>query len=274
MDADDSWGIIIVVVGVLILFGAFLLAPWVELKLYGVPGSDITIYRVVCSNNASSMSDCSNPQALGRIAYKINANNRTVVEWEPDDTPAGTLVTYQTYTDCSIVDVGNWSCAYPEGGNFGFNSGHFFRIDWETVGEYFLYVSGSQWQSVRKPEVSTTPPLSGDVSPETTTSVTSTLPTQVGACDKTAAAGIGYRVEGNPNSGSAIQYTDGGTQVSYDTIQGVVDSQVGDQVKLCLVSIPMNCPPGDNRGRVYQATNLRTGESWAAQDYSHSCGGA
>ena len=109
---------------------------------------------------------------------------------------------------------------------------------------------------------------------------TGVLPTVVGQCDGTIISQIGTRLTdgstGNPilGTGSAIWYADGGRQISYNTIQGVTDSQVGDRVNLCLVSVPTNCPPGDNRGRVYQATNLRTGGSWEAPDAEHSCGGA
>ena len=39
-------------------------------------------------------------------------------------------------------------------------------------------------------------------------------------------------------------------------------------------SVPENCPPGDDRGKIYKATNLRTNESWEAPDSQHSCGGA
>jgi hypothetical protein len=109
---------------------------------------------------------------------------------------------------------------------------------------------------------------------------TGILPTVVGQCDGTTNTQIGTRLTdgstGNPipGTGSAIWYADGGYQVSYDTVQGIADSQIGDHVNLCLVSIPTNCPIGDNRGRVYQATNLRTGENWEASDAEHSCGGA
>lgn len=106
------------------------------------------------------------------------------------------------------------------------------------------------------------------------------LPSVVGQCDSTTVTQIGTRLtDGStgspiPGSGSAIWYRDGGYQVSYDSIQGVTDSQIGDHINLCLVSIPTNCPAGDNRGRVYQATNLRTNENWEASDAEHSCGGA
>ena len=99
------------------------------------------------------------------------------------------------------------------------------------------------------------------------------LPTEIGACSETTIEDIGYRL-GDPDSGSAISYANGGVQVSYDTIPEIHRSRVGDPVRLCLVSIPEDCPPGDERGKVYSATNLRTGESWEAPDSQHSCGGA
>ena len=99
------------------------------------------------------------------------------------------------------------------------------------------------------------------------------LPTEIGECSETTIEDIGYRL-GDPDSGSAISYANGGVQVSYDTIPEIHRSRVGDPVKLCLVSIPEDCPPGDDRGKVYSASNLRTGESWEAPDSQHSCGGA
>jgi hypothetical protein len=99
------------------------------------------------------------------------------------------------------------------------------------------------------------------------------LPTTVGACSETTVKTIGHRLQ-SPDSGSVVQYANSGVQISYDIIAPIHRSRVGDKVKLCLVSIPENCPPGDDRGRIYKATNLRTGESWEAPDSQHSCGGA
>jgi len=110
--------------------------------------------------------------------------------------------------------------------------------------------------------------------------VSGSVPIVVGQCSKTTVKEIGTRLtdgttgQNITGSGSAINYTNGVYQVSYDTIQGIEDSQVGDAVNLCLVSIPTDCPVGDDRGKVYSATNSRTGESWQAQDSGHSCGGA
>ncbi len=105
------------------------------------------------------------------------------------------------------------------------------------------------------------------------TALAEELPTEIGQCSETTIEDIGYRL-GDPDSGSAISYANGGGQVSYDTIPEIHRSRVGDPVKLCLVSLPEDCPPGDDRGKVYSATNLRTGESWQAPDSQHSCGGA
>ncbi|HZL00125.1 MAG TPA: DUF2939 domain-containing protein [Caulobacteraceae bacterium] len=93
-------------------------------------------------------------------------------------------------------------------------------------------------------------------------------------CSNTRVSQVGSRLEGMPDSGSAIQYENGKSQVSYDTVPGIADARVGDRVRLCLVSRPQNCPPGDDRGAVWRATDLRNGETWSEADSEHSCGGA
>lgn len=105
------------------------------------------------------------------------------------------------------------------------------------------------------------------------------LPTKVGQCAITKVAKVENRLRGEngpfiSGSGSVIRYTDGGLQVSYDQISAIDNSIPGDQVKLCLESMPENCPSGDERGKVYSALNLRTNKSWQAPDSEHSCGGA
>jgi hypothetical protein len=106
------------------------------------------------------------------------------------------------------------------------------------------------------------------------------MPKYVGQCDGTRVAKIGTRLmDGStgkpmPGSGSAIDFVNGGYQVSYDQIPAVDGSRPGDPVKICLVSIPKGCPPGDKRGRMYHTTNLRTRGDWTLPDSEHSCGGA
>lgn len=101
-----------------------------------------------------------------------------------------------------------------------------------------------------------------------------TLPTHVGECSRTKLSNVGYRFDGESESGTALAYENGAQQISYDTIKESAGSSVGDDVYVCLVSIPEDCPPGDDRGKVYSTINIKTGKTWTAQDSQHSCGGA
>lgn len=100
------------------------------------------------------------------------------------------------------------------------------------------------------------------------------LPTAIGACAETTVATVGPRLEGVADGGSVVSYANGGVQISYDTIPAMMHSRPGDTVRLCLTFVPQDCPPGDDRGKIYKATNLRTNEVWEAPDSQHSCGGA
>jgi hypothetical protein len=106
------------------------------------------------------------------------------------------------------------------------------------------------------------------------------LPVRIGACVETTIRSVETRlVDGSNNkpiagSGSAVRFTNGGYQVSYDTVPAIERSRRGDPVRMCLVSIPRDCPKGDTRGREYRTTNLRTGQTWRLPDSEHSCGGA
>jgi hypothetical protein len=104
--------------------------------------------------------------------------------------------------------------------------------------------------------------------------VASDLPTRIGQCVETRVREIANRLDNTPGSGSAISFVNGGYQVSYDQVPQVDRSRVGDLVTMCLVRIPKDCPPGDNRGREYRTLNKRTGQSWTLPDAEHGCGGA
>ncbi|CAL78174.1 hypothetical protein BRADO4431 [Bradyrhizobium sp. ORS 278] len=108
-------------------------------------------------------------------------------------------------------------------------------------------------------------------------------PTKIGECAERTIASISTRfnekLPSRPprpgkDGGSFVQYTSKHTQVSYDWSAVLAHSKIGDRVRMCLVSIPKDCPPGDDRGRVYETTNLRTNESWTMPDDPHMCGGA
>jgi hypothetical protein len=106
------------------------------------------------------------------------------------------------------------------------------------------------------------------------------LPTKLGQCIDTTIKSVGNRLEDGatnkpmPGSGNAISFANGGYQVSYEQVPAVDSSRPGDPVRMCLASIPQGCPPGDDRGREYKTTNLRTHRSWNLPDAEHSCGGA
>ena len=100
------------------------------------------------------------------------------------------------------------------------------------------------------------------------------VPKRVGDCVTTTVKETSSRLEGVPDSGSAIEYSDGLYQVSYEIVPGIAHSRHGDRIKLCLKELPDECPPGDDRGKVYHAINLHTHKSWDASDSEHSCGGA
>lgn len=102
------------------------------------------------------------------------------------------------------------------------------------------------------------------------------LPTIIGQCSRTTIDDIGGRLmsDSNFSSGTSVSFSNGGYQVSYESESAIISSHVGDPVTMCLESIPENCPPGDERGKIYKTTNDRTGLSWTLADSQHGCGGA
>jgi hypothetical protein len=100
------------------------------------------------------------------------------------------------------------------------------------------------------------------------------IPLQRGECVQTKIEQVTTRLDKTPGSGTALIFTNGLYQVSYEQLPQVDRSRPGDPVTLCLISIPSNCPPGDDRGRVYHAINHRTHAVWELPDSEHMCGGA
>ncbi len=98
--------------------------------------------------------------------------------------------------------------------------------------------------------------------------------TKVGECLNTTISSIDHRIPGDDSTGPAVEFANKLYQVDYNPQPNVTSSVVGDPVKICLVSIPQDCPPGDSRGYEYTTTNLRTNLSWTMYDDQHLCGGA
>jgi hypothetical protein len=105
-------------------------------------------------------------------------------------------------------------------------------------------------------------------------------PTQVGKCADTFIQRISTRLGGSLTEtqieglGSSVKLTNGIYLVSYDNIKQLRVARPQDKVKVCLIEIPENCPPGDNRGRVYGLLNYRTNGYIEMPDSQHRCGGA
>ncbi len=104
-------------------------------------------------------------------------------------------------------------------------------------------------------------------------------PTKVGQCSNTFVARVATRLvdENNlpaPGSGTSIVLTNGIYLVSYDTVVAAEASKPGHKVKLCIDSLPQDCPLGDDRGKIYSVTNYMTGGRFTLPDSQHFCGGA
>ena len=114
------------------------------------------------------------------------------------------------------------------------------------------------------------------------TSVHAAPPAKVGACAQTSIKSITTRFgeklvkprQGDVDTGTSVVTANGVYGVSYEFVPAVAASRVGDRVMTCLASVPKGCPKGDDRGKMYTTTNLRTQESWTLPDSQHMCGGA
>ena len=91
-------------------------------------------------------------------------------------------------------------------------------------------------------------------------------PTVPGQCIATTITTLSHRFDDDPSSGSFVEYATGTIGVEYDEIPEVGRAKVGDKVELCLVSLPEDCPAGDERGSAlayYPEANVLTGTAVA-----------
>jgi hypothetical protein len=110
---------------------------------------------------------------------------------------------------------------------------------------------------------------------------TDRLPTRAGECRQSRIVQIATRWgetltydQEDSSSGSLVRFSNGGIQMTFFKVRELFRSRVRDRVRICLVKVLEDCPPGDDRGRSYRTTNLRTGESWTLPDDTRMCGGA
>jgi len=146
------------------------------------------------------------------------------------------------------------------------------------IGTYVGALEGyiNNGSSVTIPSWVDAPAIAGNCAPPS-----GTMPTVLGQCVSTQVTEVHPRFsDGGPakdedyDAGTAVEFANGGYQVSYDREPALLGSRHGDQVIMCLISIPQLCPPGDNRGRSYTVTNVRTQQTWTLGDSQHMCGGA
>ena len=100
------------------------------------------------------------------------------------------------------------------------------------------------------------------------------IPTREYQCVYTTVKEIGTRLLNIPGSGTSITFNNDIYLVRYDSVQQAEMSRKNDKVKICLMEVPKNCPPGDERGKAYTVINLRTNRVFNMADSSHVCGGA
>jgi uncharacterized protein len=119
-----------------------------------------------------------------------------------------------------------------------------------------------------------------DVAAEAPKDANQPMPAHVGECavthitELTTRFGEGPLAQADNDAGSLVTFANQGVQVSYDHEYGLASSQVGDAAALCLVSIPRDCPEGDERGRTYYGIDLLLHGTWVLPDSQHMCGGA
>ena len=102
------------------------------------------------------------------------------------------------------------------------------------------------------------------------------IPKRIGACVETTIAEISgvYRSPAPNKDGAIVDYANGVAGISFKQEPEIERSKIGDPIRLCFVEIDKNCRRDDPRGRIYSATNLRTGGSWRLGNSMHACGGA
>ena len=87
-------------------------------------------------------------------------------------------------------------------------------------------------------------------------------------CEETKVREVGTRLTSQgqpvPWSGVSIAFENGVYLTSYDTVRVVQNQRPGDQVRVCLVAVPVGCPPGDDRGKRYSVYDYNQNETYVA----------
>ncbi len=99
-----------------------------------------------------------------------------------------------------------------------------------------------------------------------------------GPCLWTEVTRVGTRltVHGEPlaGSGTSITFSTGLSLVEYHEVPEAEILRPRDRVRICVVSRPRDCPPGDRRGSIFRVTDPERGTTFEMPDAQHMCGGA
>ena len=76
------------------------------------------------------------------------------------------------------------------------------------------------------------------------------------------------------DTGISISFNNGVGLVSYYDEPVALREKSGDEVQICLISVPKNCPKGDVRGKVYGVYDTKQRRAYQMADSQHECGGA
>ena len=113
-------------------------------------------------------------------------------------------------------------------------------------------------------------------------------PSRVGTCSESFVLSKRFRMVPSPGDHDYQRTTDPfGKEVIISLTNGLRlfsgegDDEIlsnafaaGHRVRACLQSIPLNCPPGDDRGKRYRFVDLQMGARADGVDSWHLCGGA
>ena len=102
-------------------------------------------------------------------------------------------------------------------------------------------------------------------------------PTRINDCSNTFIQEITTRFDDDPDAEAVVVLTNGVVLFFYvkiDEVPALKTALPGDKVKLCLTQVPDDCPPGDERGKIYSVLNYRTQQYFKAMNSWHYCGGA
>ena len=146
-------------------------------------GANLTIYPIQCQNPATSINNCTNPQRVDRVAYKIDTKNNQVVYWNPDTGESN--ISYSNGNNCAIADANNWSCQ-SSGLSYGVNNGKYF----DNRDTNMIFATAVDWNSIKTNGTSDYPSQTTSSNTSGYTDITSNVQIQCNFGSKKTISGL------------------------------------------------------------------------------------